>query len=151
MARRSNEGVPASLKAMVMSLGLALLAQPGCAMSPDEIGDAEELADPTEGALDVTDPGRVGSPSEMTQASAGDAIAATQPPPPSFLRTCRGTNQPNSIGYRRDSSGRIVEAWAHGGCQRFNGSWGGGVHWSGSCSSDVWNCNGNIGCPPSRC
>jgi hypothetical protein len=125
MARKPNHGVASMI---ALALGLALLAQPGCAMSPDEIGDEEELADPTD-----------------------DVSAATQPPPPSFLRTCRGTNQPNSIGYRRDSSGRIVEAWAHGGCQRFDGSWGGGVHWGGSCSSDVWNCNGNIGCPPSRC
>ena len=150
MAPGRTGAVTASMMAMLMSLGVVLLAQPGCAMSPDEIGDEQELADPTAAPVEVTDREPTGSSSDLAP-TPGDVSPATQAPPPSFLRTCRGTNQPNSMGYRRDSNDRIVEAWAYGGCQRFDGSWGGGVHWSGSCSSDVWNCNGNIGCPPSRC
>jgi len=40
----------------------------------------------------------------------------------------------------------ILDAWADGGCRRFDGSISGPQHWSGQCFTDVSNCDGRIVC-----
>lgn len=67
-------------------------------------------------------------PGAITQASA------------SFWRTCRPFRY-----FLWNSAGRIIEAYSDS-CRRRNGTWGGPTFWSGSCASDVANCNGVLRC-----
>lgn len=68
-------------------------------------------------------------------------LAVTPAASVSFWQTCR----PYKYFIVSSSTGRIIEAYSDS-CQRRNGTWGGPTFWSGSCSSDVANCNGALRC-----
>jgi len=60
----------------------------------------------------------------------------------SFWQTCLPYKY-----YVVSSTGRIIEAYSDS-CRRRNGTYGGPTFWSGSCSSDIANCNGVLKCGP---
>lgn len=82
----------------------------------------------------ATDTGDDGS--DDTTAETNQAVTA------SFQSSCFNTR----VSRNSQPVQAIVDAWADGGCRRFNGSISGAQHWSGLCFTDVSNCDGRIVC-----
>jgi hypothetical protein len=106
------------------------------AAQPDP-AEASDLAAPGDESIAVRRISETDASLEGTTLEGGATAAAWCGN--SFTQTCSGWQ------YGRTGEGAIVWAQASS-CRKRNGTWGGFTSWSGYCTTDVSNANGNIIC-----